>query len=192
MEICHIKSCLAFARAHCKVMGSNPVNCQRVLVLLQNLHIEHVFMWEIRIKFSYKFLTNNSNQILVTFALNHHSSALAIFVIRKKVFSWIKVALLAYSNGSLSRKFYINGPQLIYLSQLEHKTEDFAKINPFQTVPVIEHNGHNIIESVAILRYLTSTHKVDDHWYPNEPLAQARVDEYLSWQHANTRSALTL
>ena len=93
---------------------------------------------------------------------------------------------------SLSRKFHINGPQLIYFSQLEHKTEDFAKINPFQTVPVIEHNGHNIIESVAILRYLTSTHKVDDHWYPNEPLAQARVDEYLSWQHANTRSGLTL
>ena len=47
-----------------KVMGSNPVNCQSVLVLLQNLHIEHVFMWEIRHKFSQKFLTNDTNLIL--------------------------------------------------------------------------------------------------------------------------------
>ena len=70
---------------------------------------------------------------------------------------------------------------------MEHKTEDFAKINPFQTVPAVEHNGVNLIESVAILRYLTSAYKVDDHWYPKEPLAQAHVDEYLSWQHANTR-----
>jgi glutathione S-transferase len=75
----------------------------------------------------------------------------------------------------------------IRLAKLEHKTEEFAKVNPFQVVPAIEDNGVNIIESVAILRYLTNTHKVADHWYPKEPLAQARIDEYLSWQHANTR-----
>ena len=75
----------------------------------------------------------------------------------------------------------------IRLAKLEHKTEEFTKINPFQKVPVIEHKGEHVIESVAILKYLANTHSVEDHWYPKEPLAQARVDEYLSWQHANTR-----
>merc|ERR1712210_250213 len=29
--------------------------------------------------------------------------------------------------------------------------------------------------------------KVADHWYPKESQAQARVDEYLEWQHLGTR-----
>ena len=31
-------------------------------------------------------------------------------------------------------------------------------------------------------------HQVADHWYPKESQAQARVDEYLEWQHLGTRS----
>ena len=30
-------------------------------------------------------------------------------------------------------------------------------------------------------------HQVADHWYPKESQAQARVDEYLEWQHLGTR-----
>ena len=37
------------------------------------------------------------------------------------------------------------------------------------------------------MKYLSSTFPVEDHWYPKEPLAQAKVDEYLHWQHVNTR-----
>jgi glutathione S-transferase len=38
------------------------------------------------------------------------------------------------------------------------------------------------------LRYLTNVNDVADHWYPKkEPLAQAKIEEYLSWQHSNTR-----
>jgi glutathione S-transferase len=42
-------------------------------------------------------------------------------------------------------------------------------------------------EHSFFLRYLTNTHTVDEHWYPHEPLQQAKVEEYLNWQHSNTR-----
>lgn len=41
--------------------------------------------------------------------------------------------------------------------------------------------------SVAIFRYLARTRKVADHWYPSDVKLQAKVDEYLEWQHTNTR-----
>lgn len=28
---------------------------------------------------------------------------------------------------------------------------------------------------------------MDDHWYPSDLKLQAKVDEYLEWQHVNTR-----
>jgi len=41
--------------------------------------------------------------------------------------------------------------------------------------------------SVGITRYLCREFKVDDHWYPSDSKEQAKVDEYLEWQHLNTR-----
>ena len=42
--------------------------------------------------------------------------------------------------------------------------------------------------SVAILRYLTSKYNLPEHWYPRNDLQrQARIEEYLHWQHLNTR-----
>jgi glutathione S-transferase len=41
--------------------------------------------------------------------------------------------------------------------------------------------------SVAILRYLSKTRQIADHWYPADIKLQAKVDEYLEWQHTNTR-----
>jgi len=29
--------------------------------------------------------------------------------------------------------------------------------------------------------------KVEDHWYPTDIVARAKIDEYLSWHHANIR-----
>uniref|UniRef100_A0A1B6CIJ9 GST C-terminal domain-containing protein n=1 Tax=Clastoptera arizonana TaxID=38151 RepID=A0A1B6CIJ9_9HEMI len=45
----------------------------------------------------------------------------------------------------------------------------------------------HFIFSVAILRYLCREYNVADHWYSKDSVKQARVDEYLEWQHLNTR-----
>lgn len=60
-------------------------------------------------------------------------------------------------------------------------------MNPFKTVPAIVDNDFKLAESVAIFRYLARRHQIDDHWYPKEDQARARIDEYLEWQHSNTR-----
>jgi hypothetical protein len=41
--------------------------------------------------------------------------------------------------------------------------------------------------SVGILRYLCREKNVKNHWYPTDSKQQAKVDEYLEWQHLDTR-----
>lgn len=48
-------------------------------------------------------------------------------------------------------------------------------------------NNFKLAESVAIFRYLARRNEIDDHWYPKDDQARARIDEYLEWQHLNTR-----
>lgn len=70
----------------------------------------------------------------------------------------------------------------------EHLTEKYRKeISRFPTLPCINDNGFRLSESVAIVRYLKNTRGFDDFWYPEDPKAQALVDEYLSWTHNNIR-----
>ncbi|KAJ9596348.1 hypothetical protein L9F63_012623 [Diploptera punctata] len=69
----------------------------------------------------------------------------------------------------------------------EHLTAEFSKLNPFHKVPVIDDNGFIVKESVAILRYLSYEKNVPDHWYPKDRKQQAKIDEYLEWQHLDTR-----
>ena len=37
------------------------------------------------------------------------------------------------------------------------------------------------------MKYLATKYPVADHWYPADTKQRARVDEYLAWQHTNTR-----
>lgn len=74
----------------------------------------------------------------------------------------------------------------------EHKTDEFTEVNPFQLVPAIDDDGFKLTESVAILRYLCRKYNVPDHWYPKDLKLQARVDEYMEWQHLNTRANCAL
>jgi len=76
----------------------------------------------------------------------------------------------------------------ISLRKGQHKTEEYKKINPSTEVPAyVSEDGWALPESVAILRFICGTQKFDDHWYPVEPRARARVDEFLAWQHVGLR-----
>ncbi|XP_058066715.1 glutathione S-transferase theta-1-like [Anopheles bellator] len=78
---------------------------------------------------------------------------------------------------------------LVNLGKGEHLTEQFKEINRFQKVPCITDSKIKLAESVAIIRYLAREYTLPDHWFPAESRRQARVDEYLEWQHHNTRAA---
>ncbi|KAK6476405.1 glutathione S-transferase theta-1-like [Huso huso] len=69
----------------------------------------------------------------------------------------------------------------------DQRSPEFTKLNPMQKVPVIVDNGFVLTESDAILKYLATKYKVQQHWYPREPERRARVDEYTAWHHTNTR-----
>ncbi|KAK3587078.1 hypothetical protein CHS0354_014951 [Potamilus streckersoni] len=76
----------------------------------------------------------------------------------------------------------------VSLRKGEQYAEEFKKLNPFSKVPFIIDDGFILTESVAILRYLSLKYNVSEHWYPRSDVkAQARVDEYLNWQHLNIR-----
>jgi len=61
-----------------------------------------------------------------------------------------------------------------------HKTPGFLKINPFGQVPVIDDNGTTVSDSNAILIYLVSKYGNDHEWLPQDPLAAAEVQRWLS------------
>ncbi|KAL7294121.1 hypothetical protein TKK_0012152 [Trichogramma kaykai] len=78
-------------------------------------------------------------------------------------------------------------PKVLHLGRGDQLLPSFRKVNPFHKVPVIVHDGFVLTESVAIARYICREYNLPDHWYPKDSRAQAKVDEYLEWQHLNTR-----
>ena len=68
---------------------------------------------------------------------------------------------------------------------------EYKKMNPNAKIPTITlEEGKSkfvLFESHAILRYLCNKYQVDDHWYPQEAEARAKIDEYLDWHHSNLR-----
>lgn len=72
-------------------------------------------------------------------------------------------------------------------------TDEYKQINRLQKVPCITiinadgSIGFKLSESIAIYRFLDQEYAIADHWYPKEKKLRARIDEYLEWQHMNTR-----
>ncbi len=61
-----------------------------------------------------------------------------------------------------------------------HRQPDYAAINPNCQVPTLVIDGEPLGESNAILRYLCNAHDLKQ-WYPTDPRARARVDQWLDW-----------
>lgn len=75
----------------------------------------------------------------------------------------------------------------------EHLSDEYKEnVSRFQKVPAIENNGFKLAESVAIIRYLAREFNIPDNFYPKDSTNQAKVDEYLEWQHNNTRAFCAL
>jgi len=70
----------------------------------------------------------------------------------------------------------------------ENRNEEYSKLNPLGgSLPFYIEGELKIAESAAILRYLATTHKVDEHWYPKDLNERIKIDMYLDWHHTNTR-----
>jgi glutathione S-transferase len=66
------------------------------------------------------------------------------------------------------------------MAQGAHMDAAYRAINPNHQVPTLLDGDLVLHESNAILRYLCRKHSLTD-WYPAEPRAQARVDQWLDW-----------
>ncbi|GJQ65459.1 GstT1 [Trypoxylus dichotomus] len=83
--------------------------------------------------------------------------------------------------------------EFISIGNGEHLTEEFTKnISRFNKLPVINDNGFKLTESIGILKYLAKTRNIKGNYYPQDAQIQARIDEYLEWQHLNVRFICSL
>jgi glutathione S-transferase len=62
----------------------------------------------------------------------------------------------------------------------EQKKPEFLLKNPFGQVPVIEDGELTLADSNAILVYLAGRYDKTGNWYPRDPGAAARVQQWLS------------
>jgi len=57
---------------------------------------------------------------------------------------------------------------------------DFVKLNPLHKVPVLDDDGVILRDSAAILIYLARKYGKQE-WYPDDPLAMAEIQQWLSF-----------
>ena len=66
------------------------------------------------------------------------------------------------------------------------RSEDYLRLNPAGTVPLLQDDLVTLAESPAILTYLAERHGWDD-LYPSDVAGRAAVNAALHWHHGNTR-----
>ncbi len=60
-------------------------------------------------------------------------------------------------------------------------TPEFLALNPCAMVPVLQDGDFTLWESNTIIRYLVSRYD-GAQFYPTEPMARARIDQWIDWQ----------
>lgn len=66
-------------------------------------------------------------------------------------------------------------------------TPEFLALNPNGQIPVLIDDDLVLWESNTIIRYLANRHGL--HLYPVEPVARAKVDQWLDWQATDLNAA---
>ncbi|GFM84744.1 glutathione S-transferase [Pseudomonas cichorii] len=69
-------------------------------------------------------------------------------------------------------------------------TPEFMALNPNAMVPVILEDDFVLWESNTIIRYLASAHP-DEGFYPSQPRARARIDQWIDWQATDLNKSWT-
>ncbi|NP_001108464.1 glutathione S-transferase epsilon 5 [Bombyx mori] len=67
----------------------------------------------------------------------------------------------------------------VNLLEGSHLKEEFLKMNPQHTIPLLKDDDFLIWDSHAISGYLISVYGADDSLYPNEPKKRALIDQRL-------------
>ncbi|XP_068152064.1 uncharacterized protein gfzf isoform X1 [Drosophila tropicalis] len=62
---------------------------------------------------------------------------------------------------------------------LEHRTEDYAKMNPQKEIPVLDDNGFYLSESIAIMQYLCDKYAPNSTIYPQDVNLRALINQRL-------------
>jgi glutathione S-transferase len=81
--------------------------------------------------------------------------------------------------------------KIILIGSNEIRSEEYAQINPMQTIPAIVHNGFNLWESAAIVPYLADAFQIDNQWYPKDIKIRGKINAYLHWHHQAVRAPIT-
>nr|AWX68888.1 glutathione S-transferase epsilon 2 [Heortia vitessoides] len=67
----------------------------------------------------------------------------------------------------------------VFLPAGEHLTEEYLRMNPQHTIPLLKDNDFLIWDSHAICGYLVSKYGQNDSLYPSEPKKRAVIDQRL-------------
>mmetsp|Transcript_12327 Transcript_12327/g.18685 ORF Transcript_12327/g.18685 Transcript_12327/m.18685 type:complete len:224 (+) Transcript_12327:81-752(+) len=68
----------------------------------------------------------------------------------------------------------------------ENKKPEYLAVNPTGLVPFLEDGDLGLSEGAAILTYLAESRKLTS-WYPEDLRVRAKVNQWLHWNHTNTR-----
>lgn len=80
-------------------------------------------------------------------------------------------------------------PVVVKMGRREHMKSSYRKVNRLATAPFMIDGDLKLTESIAIFRYIVARNpNIPDNWYPKDLRERAKVDEYLSWHHNNTRA----
>jgi glutathione S-transferase len=62
----------------------------------------------------------------------------------------------------------------------EHKTDRYTALNPFGEIPIFEDGALRLRDAQAIMVYVASKYDKTRQWYPQDPEAMGRIQQWLS------------